>query len=415
MLWSVTAAFGAYFCMYAFRKPFTAASFAETAVAGIAFKTVLVTAQVAGYMLSKFIGIKVISEMPPDRRPRAILVLIATAQAALIGYGLTPRPWNAVWLFLNGLPLGMVFGLVLGCLEGRRVTEALTAGLCASFILADGAMKSVGTWLLDRQVAEDWMPALAGLLFLPFLVLFVAMLGRIPHPTAEDQDARSQRAPLSRVERWQLFQRYAPGLSLIVILYLLVTILRSVRADFAPELWSGLGVPTVPGLFTRSEILVALGVVLANGSLVLIGPNRRAFFGALLICGLGLVLLVAALAGQQTGWLAGFPFMVLVGLGLYLPYVAVHTTVFERFLAMTRDRGNIGFLMYLADTVGYLGYVAVLLARNLCDVNTGFLRYFLVLGWLVAIGSLLVLGAAWRYFAVRCPVAVPEPLQAQSS
>jgi hypothetical protein len=59
--------------------------------------------------------------------------------------------------------------------------------------------------------------------------------------------------------------------------------------------------------------------------------------------------------------MSAFPFMVLVGLGLYLPYVAVHTTVFERLLAMTRDRGNVGFLLYVADSFGYLGYVAVML------------------------------------------------------
>jgi hypothetical protein len=56
--------------------------------------------------------------------------------------------------------------------------------------------------------------------------------------------------------------------------------------------------------------------------------------------------------------------MVLQGVGLYLPYIAVHTTIFERLIAMTRDRGNIGYLMYLADAFGYLGYVFVLLGRN---------------------------------------------------
>jgi hypothetical protein len=54
-------------------------------------------------------------------------------------------------------------------------------------------------------------------------------------------------------------------------------------------------------------------------------------------------------------------FMVLVGAGLYLPYVAVHTTVFERLIALTRNRGNMGFLMYVVDSVGYLAYVVVLL------------------------------------------------------
>ena len=53
----------AYFSMYAFRKPFTAASF--DGVDGwhyaLDFKIALVLAQLIGYAASKFIGIKVIS------------------------------------------------------------------------------------------------------------------------------------------------------------------------------------------------------------------------------------------------------------------------------------------------------------------------------------------------------------------
>src|ERR1043165_2421020 len=75
-VWAVSAAFGTYFCMYAFRKPFTAATFDDVSVGGLNFKTLLVMSQVAGYMVSKFIGIKVISEMPPHRRAASILGLI---------------------------------------------------------------------------------------------------------------------------------------------------------------------------------------------------------------------------------------------------------------------------------------------------------------------------------------------------
>ena len=53
----------------------------------------------------------------------------------------------------------MVFGLVLGFLEGRQTTELLAAGLCASFILADGIMKSVGQNFIDcrrSMDARDW-------------------------------------------------------------------------------------------------------------------------------------------------------------------------------------------------------------------------------------------------------------------
>src|SRR5262249_42481910 len=155
----------------------------------------------------------------------AILVLIGAAEAALLLFGLVPPPYNFACLFLNGLPLGMVFGLVLGFLEGRRVTEALTAGLCASFILAGGVAQSVGGYLVKGRVSEYHMPFVAGLVFVPRLLLFVWMLARIPPPSPEDVALRSRRAPMSAAERRQFFARYALGLSLLVVTYLLITIL----------------------------------------------------------------------------------------------------------------------------------------------------------------------------------------------
>jgi hypothetical protein len=361
-------------------------------------------------MVSKFLGIKVISEMPPQRRARSLLLLIGLAQGALVLFGVVPRPWNALSLFLNGLPLGMVFGLVLGFLEGRRMTEAMTAGLCASFILADGVTKSVGAQLLQIGVPEDWMPAAAGLVFLLPLLVGVALLSRIPPPSTVDIAARMERRPLSRHERWSLFGKYAFGLSLLVVMYLMITIVRSVRADFAPEIWAGLGSSVDPTLFSRSEILVALGVLVINGSLVAIRDSRLAFFVSLAVCLGGITLMGLAVAGWNRGWCSGFEFMVLVGTGLYLPYVATHTTIFERFLAITPERGNLGFLMYVADAIGYLGYVAVMVSRQMWTSEGNFAEFFEWLCWL-AIGVCTVcLLLSWRYFAVRCPARRPLPV-----
>ena len=161
----IIAAFGTYFCMYAFRKPFTAATYEGLSFFGVGLKTALIAAQVAGYTLSKFLGIKFVSEMSPGRRAIAIIGLILVAELALILFAITPAPWNIVWLFLNGLPLGMIFGLVLGFLEGRKTSEALAAGLCASFILSSGFVKSVGRILIEKyQVDIFWMPFLTGLI-----------------------------------------------------------------------------------------------------------------------------------------------------------------------------------------------------------------------------------------------------------
>ncbi len=193
------AGFCAYFSMYAFRKPFSAATY--DAVPGwhfaLDYKIALVLAQVAGYALSKLIGVKVISEIAPARRAAAILGLIGVSWLALVAFALIPAPWNVACLFVNGLPLGMIWGLVFGYMEGRRVSEVLGSMLCASFILSSGVVKSVGAWLMhSAHVDRQWMPAAAGGLFFPLLLVSVWVLSQLPPPNRRDEAERVRRAPM---------------------------------------------------------------------------------------------------------------------------------------------------------------------------------------------------------------------------
>src|SRR5262249_15021573 len=127
--------------------------------------------------------------------------------------------------------------------------------------------------------------------------------------------------------------------------------------------------------------------------------NRRAFFVALALALVGAGLAVASLLGQGAGFLSPLAFMIVHGLALYLPYVVFHTTLFERLIALTRDRGTIGYLMYLADAIGYVGYAAVMLARNVVGSLEDFLDFYLPLSWVVATACALLLVPSWRYFA----------------
>ena len=403
-VWCIVAAFGTYACMYGFRKPFTAGSYVD-AESGLNMKAWLVTAQVIGYALSKFIGIKVIAEMTRTRRALVLLGLIAAAELSLLLFALTPSPYNTAWLFCNGLSLGLVFGLVLGFVEGRRMTELFVAGLCASFILADGFTKSVGSALLAAGVPENWMPFTAGLVFLLPLVVFVWMLRQIPPPSDADVAARSARAPMTGAERLAMVRRHGVRLFGLVLAYMLITVLRSVRADFAPEIWSGLGLGKQPAIFTQSELWVTLGVVVLNGAVVLIRDNRRAFFASMALSAAGLVAAVGALLALRFGAISPFAFMVLLGVGMYVPYVAVHTTVFERLIALTRERGNIGFLMYIADSVGYIGYAVVMVSRSAFPAKEDFLGFFLNLATTLMVGALVAVAVSWALYARRAPQA----------
>jgi hypothetical protein len=408
-VWAIIAAFGTYFCMYGFRKPFTAAGYAGGSWLGWDEKSVLVTSQILGYMVSKFIGIRVISQMPPGRRVISLLSLIGIAELALIGFGSFPSPWQVIPLFVNGLMLGMVFGLVLGFLEGRRATEALTAGLCASFILADGATKSVGLWLLEQGVTERWMPAAAGGLFALPLLLFAWMLSRIRPPSAADQQHRMPRHPMGPEQRSAFLARFGLPLAMLVLAYLLVTIVRSLRADFAPELWRGLGVELVPSTFSISEWWVGLGVFLVSGLGALIQNNRRALLTSLAVSAAGGLLMAAAVWLLRQQAISPLSFMIMLGIGLYLPYVAMHTAIFDRMIAVTRQPSNLGFLMYIADAFGYLGYVAVILGRHWLAELNDITSLVLWLGLVVGIVNLLLFGAAGLYFAALRVPPLPPP------
>ena len=407
----IIAAFCTYFCMYAFRKPFNAAEFKELAWWGVDYKIILLIAQTCGYTISKFIGIKVISEMSAARRAMGIVVLITVAEVALLGFALVPRPYNFAFLFVNGLPLGMVFGLVMSFLEGRRFTEALTAGLCASFIIASGVMKSVGRWLIEvKGVDEFWMPVVAGLIFLGPLLFFVAMLNQIPGPTAEDIQKRSVRTPMTGADRLRFFKRHALGLSCLLLIYVFLTIVRDFRDGFGVEIWKAIAPDGKPDIYAKSETLIAVAVTIICGATMMISKNRTALFASLGGIGIGLIIVGAVTLGFQGGTMEGFTWMVLGGLGFYIPYVIFHTTLFERLIATFKDKSNIGYLMYLADAVGYLGSVGILLYKNFGASDLSYKDFFIQASYMMTIVCLILLVIAWCYFSRQTPANEPERL-----
>ena len=140
--YAIAAAFATYFCMYAFRKPFAAARFdGEQFLGGeVALKTAFVVSQILGYTVSKYIGIKVCPEVRPGRRSGMLVLLVLAAEAALVLFAVLPRDLKVVAIFCNGLPLGMVWGLVVWYLEGRLTSELLLAGLACSYIVSSGAV-----------------------------------------------------------------------------------------------------------------------------------------------------------------------------------------------------------------------------------------------------------------------------------
>ena len=60
-----------------------------------------------------------------------------------------------------------------------------------------------------------------------------------------------------------------------------------------------------------------------------------------------------------------FWWIVLVGLGAYIAYIPVGSMLFERLIACFKYKSNAGFLIYIADAMGYVGSILVMLYQTI--------------------------------------------------
>jgi hypothetical protein len=397
-IWASVAAFSTYFCMYAFRKPFTAGTFDGQTVWGMDFKIVLVIAQVLGYMLSKFIGIKVIAEMSPKKRPLSILVLIGFSWLALLIFTVAPTEYKPFCLFMNGLPLGLIWGLVFSFLEGRRLTELLGAGLAVSFIVSSGVVKSIAKGLMTTYgYTEFQMPFTVGAIFIIPLMLSVWMLSQIPLPSVSDTILRSERRPMTAADRRDLFKRYSFGIVCLTAFYFILTAFRDFRDNFIVEIWADLGY-TDASVLTSAELPIALSVLILVASLIFIKNNAIAFWCNHLLILFGGVMVILSNYLYENHFISAYTWMIMVGFGLYLSYILFQSLIFDRMIATFKEVANVGFLMYIADAFGYLGSISALLLKNFGGKNISHLEYFVVGGYVMAAACFVLVLASYYYF-----------------
>ncbi|AEL25480.1 DUF5690 family protein [Cyclobacterium marinum] len=358
-------AFMTYSSMYAFRKPFAAATFSQEEWWGIDIKVWLILMQTFGYMASKFYGIKLISELDGKKRGLLIVSLVGIAWLSLLGFALLPAPFNIFCFLLNGFPLGLIWGLVFHYLEGRRFTEMMGSILAISFVFSSGFVKSIGRYLLvDWAIDPYWMPFITGALFVPFLILAVFFLDHTPSPNEKDVSLKTERKSMNKSERQAFFKKFSFGIVLLVLVYMALTAFRDIRDNFVVEIWKELKVGLAPELLTQTEIPITLLLLLMMGLLVLVKNNFKALFLYHLIIISGLMLAVISTFLLQQGMMSPFYWTVGTGTGIYMAYIPFNCLLFDRLLAAFKYVGNVGFLMYLVDSFGYLGSCSILIFKQ---------------------------------------------------
>ena len=425
VLYAIFASFSTYFCMYAFRKPFAAATFTGLKFfdTEITLKKAIVISQIIGYAISKYAGIKFCSEIPAKKRATALISLVLFAELALIIYGIVPNNYKALVIFFNGLPLGMVWGFVVWYLEGRRTSEVLLAGLSCSFIIASGIVKDfaravmggiIAEWWAKvpligvavsqmGNVSEGWMPAVVGLHFLPCFLIAVWLLKQIPQPTSADIEARTERETMSDSDRMAFMKRFLFGIIMLCTAYFFLTAYRDYRDNYQVEIFNELGYSyeNNKAIITKTETIIAFFVMGVMGLLYLIRDNRWGLIGTYAIMIAGVTLMGISTPLRQNNVIDGSEWMILIGLGAYLAYVPYGSVLFDRLIAHTKFIGTAVFAIYVADAIGYTGSISIQLYEDLfISDGTGPLQFFESLTYFMSVsGGLLLLGSCLYFLA----------------
>jgi MFS family permease len=401
-LLAALSAFCVYTCMYAFRKPFTAAGFENISFLHIDYKIWLVISQTIGYTLSKFYGIRFIAEMKNEKRAETIIKLIAVSWVALLLFAIVPAPYNIIFLFINGFPLGIIYGLVFSYLEGRQTTEFLGAVLATSFIFASGFTQSVGKYLIVYfGVSQWWMPWMTGLIFFIPLVIFTWLLSKTPAPTAKDMSLRTERKQMSKQSRSHFLKSFFPGLVMLIIAYIMLTIIRDYRSNFAADIWKELGQGNDASVFTRSEIPASLIVLVLMSLLIVVKKNMDALLINHAVVIIGFLITIGITLMFNAGLVSPFWWMTVAGIGLYMGYVPFNCMLFERLIAAFKYAGNAGFIIYLADSFGYLGSDMVLIIKNFTHLTDSWTSFFVNMLLVLGFSGIILVSFSAVYFTKK--------------
>lgn len=314
-----------------------------------------------------------------------------------LGFAVLPPYLKVFSIFLSGLPLGMVWGVLSSYIEGRRISEVLNVGLSVALIISSGLVKTMGQFVLDTfPVTEYWMPFVTGAVCFPFMLLCVYLLNQVPAPSAMDIQLRSKRLPMNREERRLFLHRFFGGICLLVLFYAALTVFRELRDSFAADIWSELHVSGA-FVFTQTEIPIAFFVLLLMSLIVFIRNNRLALNIIYVITLLGGVLMVFATLLYVWGYISSILWMILTGLGLYMGYIPF-TYLVERLIASLKVVGTTVFLIYLADSFGYLGTTIVFLVKNFSHWDISWTSMVVRTSVIVGTISVLTIILIYRYF-----------------
>lgn len=386
-----------YTCCYAYRKPFTAALYEGETLFGFDLKILYVLSEIIGYALSKFIGVHILPSMQKHQRMYYIIGLLTFSELSWLGFGFLPVSLKLVCVFFSGLPLGMIWGVVFSYIEGRRISEVLNVGLSVALIVSSGLVKTLGQYILDYfPVTEYWMPFVTGAVVYPLMLICTYLLNQIPEPDAQDKLQRTERAPMNGQEKKRFFKQFFWGICMLILLYASLTVFRELRDSFAADVWKELQISGAM-IFTRTEAPIAFFVLVLMFLIVFVRNNRLALNIIYIISVVGGLITILSTLLYVYGYLSPINWMIFSGLGMYMGYIPF-TYLIERLIASLQVVSTAIFIIYLADSFGYLGTAGVFMIKNFSSFDISWVTMLVYTACISAVISILAVLSTYVYF-----------------
>lgn len=413
ILWAGGAALLSYSLVYALRKPYTAAAFEGLEFFHMDYKVAVTIVQILGYLIAKFAGIKLISELKKETRFRFIVLASILAELALVGFWLLPAPYNLLVMFFNGLALGCMWGVIFSFIEGRRVTDLLASMLGVSIVFSSGTAKSIGLFVMNTlHIDQFLMPALIGGAALPLLLLLGYSLSRLPQPDEHDIASKSKRETLNGKQRWELFRQYMPMLTLLLAANFLLVILRDIKEDFLVNIFDVSSYSS--WIFARIDSIVTLIILGIFGLMMFVKSNIKSLMLLLSMVIAGSVVMGITSFGYNSIQLGPLSWLFIQSLCLYIAFLTFQTIFFDRFIACFKIRGCVGFFIALIDFIGYTGTVLVLTVKEFMHPDIDWLEFYNLMAGCVSLfccvaftGAMFCLWGQYRRKFPRTQVQQP--------
>ena len=123
-------------------------------------KNALTIAQILGYLVGKFIGMRIFARIHKEHRIYYLMLIYVLATIPLIIFGVLPPVGQVIMFFLSSIPMVLFWGFLVFYIEGRNSTVIIIMIVYMALIMASGVAKTIGTLIMNGGISENWMPAI---------------------------------------------------------------------------------------------------------------------------------------------------------------------------------------------------------------------------------------------------------------